>query len=100
MLNKGVIFFVLIILTNSCKKDNSLLKADADNGGLLLPDGFAALVVVDSVGASRHLAVNTNGDIYVKLRTPTGNLGNVALRDKTCLLYTSKPLEWVCPWLN
>lgn len=83
MLNKGVIFFVLLILTNSCKKDNSLLKADADNGGLLLPDGFAALVVVDSVGASRHLAVNTNGDIYVKLRTPTGNLGNVALRDKT-----------------
>ena len=37
------------------------------NGGLYLADGFSALVVVDSVGPSRHIAVNDNGDIYVIL---------------------------------
>lgn len=58
-----------------------ILKTDADNGGLLLPDGFGALVVIDSIGPSRHLAVNDNGDIYVKLRTDTGTLGSIALRD-------------------
>lgn len=56
-------------------------KTNADNGGLYLPDGFGALVVADSVGPSRHLAVNDNGDIYVKLRIATGDKGNVALRD-------------------
>ncbi|NQW27779.1 MAG: PQQ-dependent sugar dehydrogenase [Flammeovirgaceae bacterium] len=54
---------------------------DADNGGLFLPDGFRALVVTDSIGPTRHIAVNGNGDIYAKLRIPNGDKGNVALRD-------------------
>jgi glucose/arabinose dehydrogenase len=50
---------------------------------LILPGGFRSLVVADSLGASRHLAVNDNGDIYVKLKQPQEKvgLGNVALRD-------------------
>lgn len=60
---------------------SKVLSPDADNGGLFLPEGFGALVVTDSVGPSRHLAVNENGDIYVKLGVYDGNLGNVALRD-------------------
>jgi glucose/arabinose dehydrogenase/cytochrome c553 len=58
--------------------------ADADNGGLFLPDGFQALVVVDSLkGQARHIAVNKNGDIYVKARNHylNGGYGNIALRD-------------------
>ncbi len=52
------------------------------NGGLILPGGFEAIVVVDSLeGRARHLAVNSNGDIYVKLRFPDSIGGNVALRD-------------------
>jgi glucose/arabinose dehydrogenase len=57
------------------------LLPDIDHGGLILPDGFGAIVVVDSIGQSRHLAVNKNGDIYVKLRIATDSLGNLALRD-------------------
>ncbi len=49
-----------------------------------LPGGFEAVVVVDSLGPARHLAVNDNGDIYVKLRfSRTGKGGNAALRDTT-----------------
>jgi glucose/arabinose dehydrogenase len=52
------------------------------NSSLKLPGGFKATVVVDSLsGAARHLAVNANGDIYVKLRFPDSIGGNVALRD-------------------
>ena len=55
---------------------------DADNGGLFLPTGFEALVVVDSLaGKARQLAINENGDIYVKLRYQDDRGGNVALRD-------------------
>ncbi len=61
---------------------NKNIKADELNGGLYLPGGFEALVVTEGVGPSRHIAVNDNGDIYVKLRTATGRNGNVALRDE------------------
>ena len=56
--------------------------ADPDNGGLFLPGNFVALVVTDSIGPARHIAVNDNGDIYVKLRySKKGEGGNVAIRD-------------------
>jgi glucose/arabinose dehydrogenase/cytochrome c553 len=61
-----------------------LPPGDPDNGGLLLPGGFQAVVVVDSLeGQARHIAVSENGDIYVKARNHirNGGFGNVALRD-------------------
>lgn len=64
-----------------CKSGPVLPAGDKDNGGLVLPDGFEAVVVVDSIGHARHLAVRDNGDIYVKLNISKGDKGNVALRD-------------------
>ncbi len=72
--------FLLLVLTQ-CSNIKSFPNGDPDNGGLFLPDGFEAVVVADSVGRARHLAVNDNGDIYVKLRSPDANKGSVALRD-------------------
>ena len=52
------------------------------NGGLILPDGFDAVVVVDSLpGRARHLAVNNNGDIYVKANRKISGGMNYVLRD-------------------
>lgn len=124
----AVFFFAVLALTG-CKTGNKELPpSDKDNGGLILPDGFEALVVTDSIGkgdvvalkvsqlpkssyyqppppviegapkstqlnrpnntpkgnyvGARHIAVNSNGDIYVKLRSPTvEGYGNAALRD-------------------
>lgn len=74
---------IVLSLFASCQTEIKLksLGPDPDNGGLFLPQGFGALVVADSVGRSRHIAVNDNGDIYVKLRVIEGDLGNSALRD-------------------
>jgi len=69
------LFFALFFI--QCNGD--LPKGDPDNGGLVLPDGFEALVVVDSIGSARHLAVNKNGDIYVKLRDAAPRAGNVGI---------------------
>ena len=82
-------YLLLIIVFVSCsdnkktQNDSFIEKIEADtlDGGLILPSGFEALVVTEGVGPSRHIAVNDNGDIYVKLRTATGRNGNVALRD-------------------
>ena len=96
---RAIFILILLISFTNCKDPNSAkpLKVEseevvpvimydhpvleADHGGLFLPDGFGALVVTDSIGPSRHLAVNDNGDIYVKLRTNEGDKGNMALRD-------------------
>ncbi|MBZ5859322.1 PQQ-dependent sugar dehydrogenase [Flavihumibacter profundi] len=74
--------FLLSMAFTQCKQESGLPKGDPDNGGLSLPGHFEAVVVVDSIGPARHIAVNSNGDIYVKLRSvKLGNGGNVALRD-------------------
>jgi glucose/arabinose dehydrogenase len=58
-------------------------KCDADNGGLILPTGFCAVVVARDVGRARHMAVRPNGDLYVAINNvPGGAAGAVlALRD-------------------
>ena len=55
--------------------------APEKNGGLMLPGNFEAIVVADNIGSARHLAVNSNGDIYVKLRASYTKGSNVAMRD-------------------
>jgi glucose/arabinose dehydrogenase/mono/diheme cytochrome c family protein len=67
---------MLIGFLYSCN-GNELPSADADNGGLILPGGFQALVVVDSIiGNAREITVSSDGDLYVKTQRPIE--GNVA----------------------
>jgi glucose/arabinose dehydrogenase len=55
---------------------------DAGNGGITLPTGFCALVAADNLGTARHLAVASNGDVYVALQSGRNQKGGaVALRD-------------------
>ena len=81
----GMVLLIIALAVLSCSKISRTLPAGSpDNGGLFLPDKFEALVVVDSIGKARHLAVNDNGDIYVKLtfnRAMKGSGGTVRLRD-------------------
>jgi glucose/arabinose dehydrogenase/mono/diheme cytochrome c family protein len=87
MKNRAILFLTaiaalfIISFTISEKKD-TLPVPDKNNGGLILPGKFRAVVVVDSLaGRARHLAVNSNGDVFVKLRFPDSIGGNVVLRD-------------------
>lgn len=79
-------FFALIsiaIMLNACgdKSKVKLPEPDPNNAGLELPEGFGAIVTIDNVGRGRHLAVNDNGDLYVKLRVPNKGHGIMAFRD-------------------
>ncbi len=83
------LFTLLIFAVFSCnpvqekeKAGNPPVLPDEDNGGILLPANFGAIVIADSLGRGRHLAVNDNGDVYVHLRK-LDDEGNsiIALRD-------------------
>ncbi len=58
---------VVAFANDSTKLPVKQLAPDPDNGGLKLPSGFGAVVVAPEVGRNRHIVVNSNGDIYVKM---------------------------------
>lgn len=63
-------------------KNTENLHSEENNGGIVLPKGFSALVFADNVGKGRHIAVNKNGDVYISLDQKNKNGGIAALRDK------------------
>ena len=82
IITNNIIILSACLLMVGCASKKEKLAFDKDNGGLYLPDGFGAVVVIDSIGPSRHLAVKENGDIYVKLKITSDAPGSVALRDE------------------
>ncbi|CAN5142686.1 hypothetical protein BH20BAC1_BH20BAC1_20340 [soil metagenome] len=80
LVKTALCFLAICIFCIQCR--NKQPEGDADNGGLMLPENFVAIVVADDIGGARHLTVNDNGDVYVKLRAPQPDGANVALRDE------------------
>jgi len=79
---ESIILAFILMYLSGCQPRFRLPLPDPDNGALFLPDGFKALVVADSIGRARHLAVRKNGDIYVKLSSSDSIRGGiVAMRD-------------------
>lgn len=75
-------FLSLFILTIASANNNTKGAGAASlKDSITLPSGFNALVVVEKLGRARHLAVNTNGDVYVKLERLLDGKGIVRLRD-------------------
>src|SRR5258706_13688145 len=81
---KAILVVLFVASLMRCGGPIELPPGDPHNGGLFLPGNFEALVVADSTGRGRHIAVNDNGDIYVKLTFNDAMLGaggTVGLRD-------------------
>ena len=82
---------LMAIGCTSSDKRASTLTPPCDNGGLTLPAGFCATVFADNIGHARHLAVSSNGTVYVNTwsgkyygnDTPHAGGFLVALRDTT-----------------
>jgi glucose/arabinose dehydrogenase len=70
----------LSLVLNSCNRNKGENTARR-NGGLTLPQDFEAQIVADTLGHGRHIAVNSNGDIYLALQDLKDGHGLVALRD-------------------
>lgn len=77
---------VIAVLLVACGSNNDK-KAEAGNEAaktdstLTIPSGFKATIAVDESGRNRHIVVNSNGDIYVKLEKLRDGKGILVLRD-------------------
>jgi glucose/arabinose dehydrogenase len=49
---------------------------------LVLPVGFSAQVIGNNLGRARHIAVHSNGEVFIKLERLRGGKGIARLRDK------------------
>lgn len=63
------------------QEDQTNWNIDPDNGGIGLPEGFAAVVAADELGKAGHMIAADNGDLYVQLRKFEKGYGIVAMRD-------------------
>jgi glucose/arabinose dehydrogenase len=66
----------LLLVIFSCGNYNAKKKVK-----ISVPKGFKAILVADNLGQCRHLVVNSNGDIYVKLEKLKDGRGILRLRD-------------------
>ena len=69
-------------LTRQGRDDSSRMakpQCAADNAGIVLPKGFCAMIVADSLAQPRHLVVMPNGDLFVS----SSRAGVLSLRDTT-----------------
>ncbi|WP_240975923.1 PQQ-dependent sugar dehydrogenase [Chitinophaga fulva] len=83
----SLLFPSAMLVLHSCNNNptkESPKEPATDNGnvGLELPQGFGALRFADSTGNARHLTVNKNGVVYVKLENPVNGHAIVVLKDK------------------
>jgi glucose/arabinose dehydrogenase/mono/diheme cytochrome c family protein len=85
MTQKVLLTGLVALILFSCNQPKKvLLVPDQNNGGITLPEKFGAVVVVDTLGRGRHMAISQNGDIYLHLSRLNGEQkGIVALRDTT-----------------
>lgn len=77
------ILLLAIVTVSSCNsedKGQGAATAIVDSS-LVLPTGFSASVFADSVGKARHIVVNSNGDVYVKLENLNEGRGILRVRD-------------------
>jgi len=78
-----VLFFTAACLANDTTKLKTIVTSAfaEDNGGITLPAGFKAIVVADTLGGARHLAVTANGDVYIKMERARNGRGIIRLQD-------------------
>jgi len=69
-----------IIISAAVFASIKIIKSSPSDTQIVLPKGFTAETVVESAGNNRHIAVNTNGDIYIKLGSLKNGKGLLVLR--------------------
>jgi glucose/arabinose dehydrogenase len=77
---KQIFLFIAVLLMGMAK--SSYAQPPKPKADFTLPAGFNYSVIGKSLSRARHIVVNSNGDVYVKLARPLRGKGIIRLRDK------------------
>lgn len=73
---------LLVVVTGVWISCTPAEKAASVSGSTLtVPSGFEAAMLIDGIGRARHLAVSSQGEIFVKLEEPVNGSGIVVLKE-------------------
>lgn len=72
---------LLLSCNNSNDKTPDSQPTAAGDSNITIPQGFTATVFADSLGKARHIAINGNGDVFIKLENLNNGRGILRLRD-------------------
>jgi len=78
---KAILITALLACGTASTKDKKEDKTNAPASDITLPAGFTSSTVVESLGNNRHIVVNSNGDIYIKMERLKDGKGIYVLRD-------------------
>ena len=78
-----LIFGLMFLLGSASAKSKSQKNTIAVANGvkITLPAGFTTSIIAENLGRPRHLTINPDGSIYVKLARATDNKGILYLKD-------------------
>src|SRR5215216_2097160 len=83
----------LLVVAAACKKSGSG-TADSCDASITVPEGFCATLLTDAAGRARHIAVRSNGDVFVARIASRRDSGGVAtLRGGTLVSFFSSPVH-------
>src|SRR3954463_13360133 len=77
----------------SCKRSTPT-TADGCDASIKVPEGFCATIVTDAAGRARHIAVRSNGDIFVARIASRRDSGGIAtVRGGTVTSFFASPVH-------
>jgi glucose/arabinose dehydrogenase len=83
----------LLAVVASCNRSGPT-TAEGCDASIKVPDGFCATIVTDDAGRGRHIAVRTNGDIFVARLASRRDSGGVSIvRDGEVATFGSAPVH-------
>ena len=89
LLAAGAILFVAAACKNSRPQ-----TADGCDASITVPEGFCATLVTDAAGRARHIAVRSNGDIFVARIASRRDSGGLAtVRDGSIVNFFAAPVH-------
>jgi glucose/arabinose dehydrogenase len=83
----------LLATAASCKRSNPT-TAEGCDASIKVPEGFCATLLTDAAGRARHLAVRTNGDLFVARIASRRDSGGIAtIRGSTVQRFWTTPVH-------
>jgi glucose/arabinose dehydrogenase len=85
---------VLVLVTAAACKHSKSTTADGCDAAIEVPEGFCASLLTDAVGRARHIAVRTNGDVFVARIASRRDSGGIStVRGSTVENFFSSPVH-------
>lgn len=82
-----------LVLVAACGKSRPT-TADGCDASIKVPDGFCATLITDAAGRARHIAVRSNGDIFVARLASRRDSGGIAtIRKGTVQSFFESPVH-------